>query len=114
MLPSATVGTLEFRSLVEPIRRIVARVRGHFIRATAEDIDFSSRLVELSQKDGAGNEVRFYLPYDKLVIAVGSTTNPHGVEGLEKLPFPQGYRRCAEDPQSYHDKSRVCMLAYHF
>src|SRR5436190_7299037 len=32
MLPSATVGTLEFRSLVEPIRKIVHRIRGHFLK----------------------------------------------------------------------------------
>jgi NADH dehydrogenase len=87
MLPSATVGTLEFRSLVEPIRRIAARVRGHFIRAQAENIEFSEKLVEVSQKDTAGNDCRFYLPYDKLVIAVGSTTNPHGVKGLENCHF---------------------------
>ncbi|KAK2626785.1 hypothetical protein QTJ16_003960 [Diplocarpon rosae] len=87
MLPSATVGTLEFRSLVEPIRRIVTRVRGHFLRASAENVEFSEKLVELSQKDNEGNEVRFYLPYDKLVIGVGSTTNPHGVKGLENCHF---------------------------
>jgi NADH dehydrogenase len=87
MLPSATVGTLEFRSLVEPIRRIVSKVKGHFIRASAEEIEFSEKLVELSQKDAQGNEVRFYLPYDKLVIGVGSTTNPHGVKGLENCYF---------------------------
>ena len=87
MLPSATVGTLEFRSLVEPIRRIVARVRGHFIRASAENIEFSHKLVEVSQKDANGQESRFYLPYDKLVIAVGSTSNPHGVKGLENCHF---------------------------
>lgn len=83
MLPSATVGTLEFRSLVEPIRRIVNRVQGHFIRAQAEDVDFSAKLVEVSHKDVDGQEVRLYIPYDKLVIGVGSTTNPHGVKGLE-------------------------------
>ncbi|KAH6676625.1 hypothetical protein B0J14DRAFT_358064 [Halenospora varia] len=87
MLPSATVGTLEFRSLVEPIRRIVSRVKGHFIRASAENIEFSEKLVEISQKDQAGKEVRFYLPYDKLVIGVGSTTNSHGVKGLENCHF---------------------------
>lgn len=87
MLPSATVGTLELRSLAEPIRRIVARVKGHFIRAVAEDIDFSSKLVEVKAKDASGQERHFYLPYDKLVIAVGSTTNPHGVEGLENCNF---------------------------
>jgi NADH dehydrogenase len=87
MLPSATVGTLELRSLAEPIRRIASRVKGHFLRARAEDIDFSSKLVEVSQIDAEGKEVRFYLPYDKLVIGVGSTTNPHGVKGLENCHF---------------------------
>ncbi|RDW80702.1 NADH-ubiquinone oxidoreductase-like protein [Coleophoma crateriformis] len=87
MLPSATVGTLEFRSLVEPIRRIVANVKGHFIRAAAKHVEFSEKLVEVAQTDEDGNEVRFYLPYDKLVIGVGSTTNPHGVKGLENCHF---------------------------
>lgn len=87
MLPSATVGTLELRSLVEPIRRILSRVHGHFIRANAEDVEFSHKLVEVSQLDQEGNEVRFYVPYDKLVVAVGSTTNPHGVKGLENAFF---------------------------
>ncbi|KAG6053265.1 hypothetical protein E4U17_004895 [Claviceps sp. LM77 group G4] len=87
MLPSATVGTLEFRSLVEPIRRILSRVHGHFIRARAEDVHFSEKLVEVSQIDSQGKEARFYVPYDKLVIAVGSVTNPHGVNGLENAFF---------------------------
>jgi len=87
MLPSATVGTLEFRSLVEPIRRILSRVNGHFLRATAEDVEFSHKLVEVSQVDAHGKEVRFYVPYDKLVIGVGSVSNPHGVKGLENCHF---------------------------
>ncbi|KAK3391101.1 hypothetical protein B0H63DRAFT_411251 [Podospora didyma] len=87
MLPSATVGTLELKSLVEPIRRIIHRVKGHFIRARAEDVDFSSRLVEVSQVGVDGKEDRFYVPYDKLVIGVGSVTNPHGVKGLENCHF---------------------------
>ncbi|KAJ9160965.1 hypothetical protein NKR19_g2800 [Coniochaeta hoffmannii] len=87
MLPSATVGTLSLKSLVEPIRRVLFRVKGHFIRAQAEDVDFSARLVEVSQKDAQGNDVHFYVPYDKLVIAVGSVTNPHGVKGLDNCFF---------------------------
>ena len=87
MLPSATVGTLGTKSLVEPIRRILSRVHGHFLRARAEDIEFMDKLVEVSQTDASGKEVRFYVPYDKLVVAVGSTTNPHGVKGLENAYF---------------------------
>jgi NADH dehydrogenase len=87
MLPSATVGTLEMRSLVEPIRRIISRVHGHYLRAEAQDVEFSHKLVEVSQTDARGEEVRFYVPYDKLVVAVGSVTNPHGVQGLENCHF---------------------------
>ncbi|KOS20664.1 External alternative NAD(P)H-ubiquinone oxidoreductase B1 [Escovopsis weberi] len=87
MLPSATVGTLELRSLTEPIRRILSRIHGHFIRARAEDVDFQNKLIEVVQTDARGKEARFYVPYDKLVIAVGSVTNPHGVKGLENAFF---------------------------
>ncbi|KAI1823600.1 pyridine nucleotide-disulfide oxidoreductase-domain-containing protein [Xylaria intraflava] len=87
MLPSATVGTLEFRSLVEPIRRILSRVHGHYLRATAEDVEFSHKLVEVSQLDAQGKQVRFYVPYDKLVIGVGSVSNTHSVKGLENCHF---------------------------
>ncbi|KAK8081152.1 Pyridine nucleotide-disulfide oxidoreductase- FAD/NAD(P)-binding domain protein [Apiospora hydei] len=87
MLPSATVGTLEMRSLVEPIRRILSRISGHYLRANAEDVDFSHKLVEVSQTDANGKATHFYVPYDKLVVAVGSTTNPHGVKGLENCFF---------------------------
>lgn len=87
MLPSATVGTLEFRSLTEPIRRIVNRVRGHFLRAEAVDVEFTEKLVEVKAIDDRGKEQSFYLPYDKLIIGVGATTNPHGVKGLENVNF---------------------------
>lgn len=71
MLPSATVGTLEFRSLAEPVRRIVNMVKGHFLKAEAVDIEFSERLLEVSQIDAKGVQRNFYLPYDKLVVGVG-------------------------------------------
>ncbi|KAI4118599.1 MAG: hypothetical protein LQ345_001389 [Seirophora villosa] len=87
MLPSATVGTLELRSLVEPIRRIVQRVKGHFLRAEAVDVELSERLLEVTQTDANGVKRNFYLPYDKLIIGVGSTTNAHGVSGLENCHF---------------------------
>ena len=71
MLPSATVGTLELRSLVEPVRRIVSRVKGHFLKAEAVDVALSERLLEVKQTNAQGEECHFYLPYDKLVLGVG-------------------------------------------
>ncbi|PNS18747.1 External alternative NAD(P)H-ubiquinone oxidoreductase B1, mitochondrial [Sphaceloma murrayae] len=87
MLPSATVGTLELRSLVEPVRRIVRRIGGHFLKAEAVDVEFTEKLVECVTTDSEGNKENFYLPYDKLIVGVGSTTNPHGVKGLENCHF---------------------------
>ena len=76
MLPSATVGTLGLRSLVEPVRRIIDRVHGHFLKASATDVEFSEKLVEVSQVDQDGKTKNFYLPYDKLVVGVGTFTTP--------------------------------------
>ncbi|KAK2746047.1 hypothetical protein FQN57_003387 [Myotisia sp. PD_48] len=87
MLPSATVGTLGLRSLVEPIRLIIRRLSGSFLCAEAVDVAISEKLVEVSQVDANGNRRNFYLPYDKLIIGVGSITNPHGVKGLEHCNF---------------------------
>ncbi|KAF9924921.1 hypothetical protein BGZ65_008059, partial [Modicella reniformis] len=80
------VGTLEPRSLIEPIRRLLSRIGGYYLEARAEDVDFENQLVEVS---GAYNSEgrRFYVPYDKLIIAVGSESMTHGVQGLEHCNF---------------------------
>ncbi|KAF9435924.1 hypothetical protein BGZ76_005220 [Entomortierella beljakovae] len=86
LLPSATVGTLELRSLIEPIRRLLAKLGGYYLEAKAEDVDFENQLVEVSGINGSEGR-RFYVPYDKLVIAVGSESMTHGVQGLEHCNF---------------------------
>lgn len=84
LLPSAATGTLEVKSLMASIRKIVNDISGHYLEAKAEKVEFLEKLVKVSQLDPITKEKKsFYLPYDKLVIAVGSTANTHGVEGLE-------------------------------
>ncbi|TIC65546.1 putative DNA topoisomerase [Wallemia mellicola] len=83
LLPSAAVGTVEIRSLVEPLRKLVARLRGHYISGAAADIDMGNRLIEVHSKRPDGSVDQFYVPYDKVVIAVGANTASHGVPGLE-------------------------------
>lgn len=84
LLPSAATGTLSVKSLMASIRKIVTSVSGHYLEARAEKIEFEDKLVKVSQVLPHNGESRsFYVPYDKLVIAVGSTANTHGVEGLE-------------------------------
>ena len=83
LLPSAAVGTVQVRSLVEPLRKIIARVRGHFLNGYAVDLVMGQQLLEVETIETDGTKKRMYLPYDKLVIAVGSVSSTHGVPGLE-------------------------------
>lgn len=107
LLPSAAVGTVEPRSLVEGLRRIIKRLDGHYIQGKAVDVVLPSQLdgseadrekptsgrrhlLEVAVVDAENNHgdtdsftQHVYVPYDKLVIACGSTTNTHGVPGLE-------------------------------
>ena len=54
---------------MEPIRKIIARVKGHFLNAKAVDIDMSERLIEVSVPGTAEN---FYVPYVSPYLAVNS------------------------------------------
>jgi NADH dehydrogenase FAD-containing subunit len=45
-------------SLVEPVRRIIDQINGHFLKASAVDVDFSGKLVEVSQV-GQDGQTRF-------------------------------------------------------
>ncbi|KAF9469289.1 nucleotide-binding domain-containing protein [Collybia nuda] len=83
LLPSAAVGTVQIRSLIEPIRKVIARLRGHFVQGKAVDICMSERLIEVETAAPNGDKANIYIPYDKLIIAVGSTSSTHGVPGLE-------------------------------
>ncbi|KAI7908056.1 uncharacterized protein BX663DRAFT_492830 [Cokeromyces recurvatus] len=80
LLPSATVGTLELRSLIESVRKIASRIKAHFLEGKAVDIDLEHKLVEIK---GINGEDNFYVPYDKLIVAVGATGITHGIEGLQ-------------------------------
>ncbi|ODV97086.1 hypothetical protein PACTADRAFT_39701 [Pachysolen tannophilus NRRL Y-2460] len=84
MLPSAAVGTLEIKSICESIRSILSYIGGHYLRASAEKILFSEKLIKVSSTDPETGEIqKFYVPYDKLAIAVGSISNTHGVDGIQ-------------------------------
>ncbi|PPQ74811.1 hypothetical protein CVT24_003681 [Panaeolus cyanescens] len=83
LLPSAAVGTVSIRSLIEPIRKILARLHGHFVQGKAVDIVMSERLLEVETITATGAKANLYIPYDKIVIAVGSSSATHGVPGLE-------------------------------
>ena len=68
LLPSACVGTVEARSLVEPLRKLIARVRGHYLMGSAVDLDMSERLVEVEVPSDQGTGTsRAYVPCTSMV-----------------------------------------------
>lgn len=81
LLPSSTVGTVEFRSIIDPIRRVRREGAARFLQASAKRLDPASRRL-YCREDDSGAE--FELPYDVLVIAVGSLSSTLGVPGVRE------------------------------
>ena len=77
LLPSTTVGTIEFRSIIEPIRHARKDIR--FYHAEAQDINTSSRKLKCV---GVTDRHEFEVDYDVLVIAVGAVSNTFNVPGV--------------------------------
>lgn len=67
--------------MLEPMRKITKRRGAHFLEGVGVDIDLDNKLLEVKESGEEG--IHYYLPYDRLVIAVGSTSITHGVQGIE-------------------------------
>ncbi len=78
LLPSTTVGTIEFRSIIEPIRNIDNIT---FYQSYCTEIDKANNKIICIDTDTG---TRFELGFDYLVIAVGEVTNTFNVEGVGK------------------------------
>ena len=61
-LTAAAVGTVQVRSLVEPLRKIIARLEGHFISGKAVDLVMSERLLEVEVSGPDGSKKSIYVP----------------------------------------------------
>ncbi|XP_073008528.1 external alternative NAD(P)H-ubiquinone oxidoreductase B2, mitochondrial-like isoform X1 [Typha latifolia] len=86
LLPSVTCGTVEPRSIVEPIRRIIRKKKGDikFWEAECFKIDATNKKVYCRSNvgtnlDGTGE---FAVDYDYLVLAVGARTNTFNTPGV--------------------------------
>ncbi|XP_027090222.1 internal alternative NAD(P)H-ubiquinone oxidoreductase A1, mitochondrial-like isoform X1 [Coffea arabica] len=91
LLASTCVGTLEFRSVAEPIGRIqpaISREPGsYYFLANSTGVDFQNHLVNCETvTDGAGTlePWNFTIAYDKLVIAAGAEASTFGIRGVKE------------------------------
>jgi NADH:ubiquinone reductase (non-electrogenic) len=92
LLASATVGTVEFRSILEAVPRRLRDVR--MMQAAAESVDFQARQVRC--RSAVGEDV-FSVPYDALVVGVGAGVADYGIDGVDEhaitLRSVEGARR---------------------
>ena len=95
LLPQTCSGTLEFRSICEPIVRVqpaLANLPNCFYRTMVYDVDFKQKLVQCVAVGvlGAGSKVpvnAFDFHYDKLVFAHGARPNTFNIPGVEEHAF---------------------------
>ncbi|CAG9953233.1 unnamed protein product [Clonostachys rosea f. rosea IK726] len=91
LLASASVGTIEPRASIEPVRRLGL---DNFHQGWASGVNFKRKtvLVEAAPPDDAagnlsqpvGNGTTFEVEYDQLVLAVGCHSQTFGIEGVEE------------------------------
>ncbi|KIM41515.1 hypothetical protein M413DRAFT_445500 [Hebeloma cylindrosporum] len=96
LLASTAVGTLEFRTAIEPVRRYTPAVT--FYQAWCDDIDFAHKALKCmpatrpSDAEPTGDpdaivpppENAFTLHYDKLIIAVGAYSQTFNIPGVKE------------------------------
>ncbi|KAL0645211.1 hypothetical protein Bca4012_043502 [Brassica carinata] len=89
LLPSVTCGTVEARSVVEPIRNIGRKQKNvdtSYLEAECFKIDPASKKVFCRSKQGvsSGKKEEFSVDYDYLVIATGAQSNTFNIPGVEE------------------------------
>ena len=85
LLCSTTVGTLEFRSIIEPVRNIYFRNAQDFHLSSATELDVESKV--LTCQSELPPYQTYTLSYDKLVIGVGALSNTFNIPGVKEYAF---------------------------
>ncbi|ETI21694.1 hypothetical protein G647_08041 [Cladophialophora carrionii CBS 160.54] len=87
LLPSCTVGTIEHRSIMEPIRNILRHKKANvkYYEAEATKIDYEKRVVYAKdESEIKGDVMETEIPFDMLVIGVGAENATFGIPGVRE------------------------------
>ncbi|KAK6138216.1 hypothetical protein DH2020_028050 [Rehmannia glutinosa] len=91
LLASTCVGTLEFRSVAEPIGRIQPAIStepgSYFFLANCTGVDFQNHQIQCQTVTEGAKTVdpwNFKIAYDKLVIASGAQASTFGIKGANE------------------------------
>ncbi|KAI7835036.1 pyridine nucleotide-disulfide oxidoreductase-domain-containing protein [Kickxella alabastrina] len=87
LLPSCTVGTIENRSIMEPVRLLMRHKNREvkFYEAECTDIDAEKKELVLERRKNSESQTeKITINYDYLVVGVGGTVNTFGTPGVEE------------------------------
>jgi NADH:ubiquinone reductase (non-electrogenic) len=87
LLPSCTTGTIEIRSIMEPIRTITRHKKAavKYYEAEATKIDYEKRIVYAKDdSEVKGDVVETEIPFDMLVVGVGAENATFGIPGVRE------------------------------
>ena len=87
LLPSCTVGTIEHRSIMEPIRNFLRHKKAavKYYEAEATKIDYEKKIVYInddSEIKGATSQTE--VAFDMLVVGVGAENATFGIPGVKE------------------------------
>jgi NADH:ubiquinone reductase (non-electrogenic) len=87
LLPSCTTGTVEHRSIMEPIRSIIRHKKTavKFYEAEATKIDVERKVISINDNSDIKGETNMTeVPYDMLVVSVGAENATFGIPGVRE------------------------------
>lgn len=83
MLHEIASGELDVTHIVNPVRKMLRKTR--FFDGDLLGVDFERRIVRVTH---GREEHPHELPFDKLIVALGSTVNTYGLPGLAERALP--------------------------
>ncbi|KAI7740307.1 hypothetical protein M8C21_033519, partial [Ambrosia artemisiifolia] len=105
LLPSVTVGTVEARSVVEPIRNIVKKKKVNIDFCEAECYKIDAKNKKVYCRSTKNEKEEFVVDYDYLVVAMGARVNTFNTPGVEENCL---YLKEVEDAQKIRRKVIDC------
>ncbi|KAF2014889.1 FAD/NAD(P)-binding domain-containing protein [Aaosphaeria arxii CBS 175.79] len=87
LLPSCTTGTVEHRSIMEPIRNFLRHKKASvkYYEAEATKIDYEKKIVHISDDSEIKGDISSTeVPFDMLVVGVGAENATFGIPGVRE------------------------------
>eukprot|EP00049_Salpingoeca_infusionum_P017772 m.354279 g.354279 ORF g.354279 m.354279 type:complete len:464 (-) comp16970_c0_seq1:1879-3270(-) len=113
LLASTTVGTLEHRSIIEPVRIEASKRKFEFIQADATALNLQDKTVRCvsSILPKAACTHEFEMPYDYLVVGIGAVPNTFGIPGVrENTMFLKQANDARQIRRRIHDNFEVASI----